>query len=725
MKKFSLFSKFLSIGLVVVLGLVCIPFRAHAESTYYSGLTDEELAEIFQLKVSDIQDPWQWISEAKTFVIVEDNGSNVTYWWNAPNIQMSAFNSLYSMIQLSGYGSGIGQPAKEKEWLVKLPEASQAKTAMEKYGFDLQNPAYMGERPLITISILGVILPDSTGNFFTRLLDLIFDGDIVELPTDEDLNSLVYVAPRDYETGGVTFQKWVEENWYEIMHDGDGDDPYIEPGQVLLTMANSDGMYQGACWVRDTIIDQNGLAESTDAAFICQQLSEICGPYYTDVAKNIIASSGIDKTHSTERIMPYDLGRMNAEDASKFDNIKDPRSEMQENLLSTGYLNILTNMFKSSILSVSSKLSEFSVALNRLCNFSFLEDIGLDPTIIWTNSIFSFLILIAMVFFLFYAIKSAIAVLKGSGSKYVLVFKVLGIFVVTLCVYAVGTNPDGTYQFIKNTSTSIWGISNVTMEQTRSLDALYGDGDTAARSDCQLWLPYFDVWTSYHTNHGILDSEQLIDMSTVQPEENGLVAPKIGSKTQNLWSTILADEFTQEKYYDGKIYRVVDHFMAPRINDLQLSDGNATWNVTVNENYNGNIQTSVNFGAVPFQVLILLLVFVKAVLFFEFVLNIALLFVNLTLSVTNSRDLGNVLKELGASCLNVMFVGLAVTMAVWTSLVTRGIPAVIVAIFYFFLFFQGLKALIQSNSVFKPKVLRFAQKQARKVKAMFSDGGIA
>lgn len=717
-KKLKFISKFLILVIIPIIGILCST-TASAKAEYYSGLTDEELAEIFELKISDVVNPWQWISDTQTFVIVEKNGDNISYWWNAPNIQMSAFNSLYSIMSMSGYGAGIGVPAKNSSTFLSLPNSENAHTALQKYGFNIPNPAYMGERPLVTISILGVLLPEDTANWFTRLFGFAFSGTIVSLPTDQDLNTLMYLAPRDYETGGITFQHWVDLHWKEAMEN-------IEDGQVLLSSADENGEYSGAQWVKDTIINQNGLENSTDAAYICQQLSEICGMYYSDVAKNIIICSNVTTTNGSKRVMPYDLSRMNSIDAAKFNGIVDPRSNMQENLLSTGYANLISNMFKGLCLTFSSTLSELSVSLNQLCSFPFLEHIvGLNPTILWTNSLFTFLTLILILFFLFFSVKSIVEVFKGSKSALIMITKIMGTFIVCAIIITVGLNPQSTYDFIKNTSSAIWSVGNVTLESNESLSNLYGNGGTKEKEDCSLWLPYFNVWTTYQTNHSLLDQAQLVDTSSEEPEEKNLTTPIIGDKDQNLWSTILADAFTKSGNYSNDIYRVVDHFMAPRVSNLVLNESskNASFDVNRNENYNGDIQSSINWGVIPFQILILILIFVKVILFYEFILNIMMLFINVTLSITNRHSLAKILKELGASCLNIVFIGLIITLVIHTSLIVSDLFAVIICGFYVFILIGAIKQLLNSNSVFKPKALRSAQKAGKKVKAMFSDGG--
>lgn len=708
----SKLNKKLMVLVLFIITLSIISFSSatvYAEdSEYDSNLTKEQIEDIFSLKVENIADPWTWISEAKTFVIAETKDNHVTYWWNVPNIQMSAQNSLYGMIAMSGYGTGAGTPAENNKWLIDVGKRDDANTALKKYGFRIPSPTYIGERPLITISVAGVLIPDSVTNTAGRLWDLVWEGDIVSAPTDKDLNSLIYIAPRDYETSGITFERWVKDNWYKAIDK-------IKDGQVLISTADDKGIADGKLWIKKKIIDDQGLAQKgLDAKHICQELQRICGKYYPDVAKNIILASGIGKTHQTERIMPYDLSRMNSKDAKIFKGLKDPRAEMQQSFFSTGYDKLVFGMFKSSILSLSGTIAELTVALNGFSNWTFLENVGISPMDLWNNSIIQVLITIMFVIFVAYVLRSAFKVLTGNGGYLQLAGKALCTFLVAIFVFNISYNTDNTYKFFKDTSVKIFNLSNVTFQTNQTTSKLLGTGTAADKENVQLWLPYFNTWTSYHTNHTLMDSEQIIDKNSGKPEVKNLISPKIDTVEQNLWSTVLADSFTENTNYSGNIYRVVDHFMSPRISGTGI-------NLTVkqNENYNGNIQSNINFSSIPFQILILLLVVLKVLLFFEFVFNIAMLLFRVALTLTDKFKLGLVIKELGASMLNVAFMNIIIGLVIWSSLIADGWAGLCIVIFYYFIGFNLIKTLAMSNSVFTPKFFRSAQKVFYPIKQMF------
>lgn len=661
---------------------------ASSDSEYHSNLSDDEIEEIFSLNVSDIPNAWQWITDVETFVIIESRGDNYTYWWNVPNLQMTFYNMLYTNVMVSGYGNNAG---------IEVEGWETAPNALERYGFDIPSPTYMGERPLITISILGVLTPDNVFDGFGRVWNFIWTGDVISLPTDKDLDSLIYQMPRDYNTAGATFYNWVRENWYKAVGN-------IKENQILLAIADEDGMKDGKQWIAKNIIFDQGLAKpGLSADYICQELEEICGRYYGGVAEGILLSSGVEEVHRYQRIMPYDLTRMNSKDALNFNGVIDHRAQIQENLMSTGYGNIVKNSVSNWALGASSSLSKASVNINRISNLSFMEGIGLDPMQLWDSGIVHFLLFLMLLAFIFLAVRSAVKIIHGEASPFRIFLKIICTFVLVGFVWSVGMEPDRTYNQIKGASSFIFNMGNVSFNSTPQIQELYGTSDEAQKEDVNLWLPYFNVWTVYQTNHTILDATQQIDQS-VGPEMDGLEVPQIAGMDQNLWSTVLADIVTKPESYSGNVYRMVDHFMAPRVElvDLQQVD----FNVSVNENYTGDIQSSIHWAALPMQLLILIFLLVKMLLFLEFVFNLAFLVVNMALTVNDGKHVAKHVKGLFASMVNVAVANIAVTLAVWTSLLVDGPLCLIMVALYAFLAWQVLKTAVASNGPFSPKIFR-------------------
>lgn len=697
--------------------------KVFAKSKYVSNLSEDEIGKIFKLEAGNIKDPWQWLSESKTYTIIEtDDQGYITYWWNAPNIQMSAQNTLYDTITFSGYGQRVGEDPSKKPVLVNIPEANRAKTGLQRYGLYIQNPTYFGERPLTTISITGVLTPDGFFDGVKRAWNFIFTGKIVEYPTEEDLSTLLYVAPRDYDPSGITFKNWIRENWYkhvvpDAKHGG------IDKGQILLKSADpkTGKDASGKMWVKDTVINQNGLAKpGLTPDEIQNTLKAVTGDQYQDVVKGIILASKVKKSHHTERVMPYDLTRMTSKDRELYNGITDPRSEIQQSLLSTGYDKGVWNNLKSSYLSWSSKLAEYTIALNQIARFSFFEKLGLNPTDFWDSKIMEILMLIMFGAFTFYLTRSAYLVIRGNHSLILLFSKICALFLSIMLIYAMSQDSKGTYNDIKSMSTTIFNLGNSTLQADQSINSLMGGNDSTPeeKEDTEMWLPYFNAWTRYQTSYSLLDKQQVIDTDDGRPETNGLQIPKIGNTEQKIWSTVLASAATTEDNYSGQVYRMVDHFMAPRISGYDGISVNSI-KVEKNENYKQHFQTSFDLAIVFMQMLLLFVIVIKVLLFLELMINIAMLLINLALAVSNKNQLIKVFKELGVSVLNIMFANMACAILVWASMIVEGWTGFALAIFLAFLIFKMIGALMNSTSIFVPKSFRMIGKAFHKLGTLF------
>lgn len=707
-------SALLAIFIAVV--FVSSPAIADDDSDYYSNLSQDEINQIFELKTGDLKNPWAWLSDARSYVVIKDTNGKLTYFWNAPNIQMSLQNSLYGSLAYSGYGNGTGTLPEDRFHFSNIDYTGKdgsgnpvAATALEQYGFNIPSPSYVGERPLITISVEGVLLPDNPGNAIGRLVSLVFDDEIVAAPTNKDMNSFAYLAPRDYGISNTTFENWVAENWYTAIAN-------MDDGQILLSSADqSNGEYQGKYWVKENIINQSGLnVEGLSASRIVAKLKDVCGFNFQDVVTNIILASGITDDNVPTRLMPYDLTTMSDKDAQLFDGVTDPRADMQKSLYNTGYDKNLTGMFKSWALSASSGLADVTVSINDMANFSFLDNIGFNPSQLWAQSLIKVLFTIMMAAFLIWIVIQAVKFFAGRIGAYVLIGRVASTFFVALFVAGLMLSPDGTYNLIRNTSATVFNISSTTLQSEPQLEELYGTGTPAEKAKVDLWLPYFDSWTVYNTNHSLLDPAQTIDVNSGDPESDGVDIPAINGIAQNKWSTILAGNFSSKKPYSREVYRVVDHFMAPRLNNFVKTDSSFDFDIKTNSNYNGNIQSSFVGSQIPAQILLLVIIVIKLLLFIEFIFNIGLLVVNLSLTVLSKNGLVTTFKTLGASMLNVAFAGIAASLVVWLSLISSGVIEVLLTGFIGFVIYVMISTLMKSNSVFAPKIFRFIRRKAYK-----------
>lgn len=695
--------------LIFILLLIIIIFSFKSKSfanlsDYYSLLSEDELKEIFSLDREDISDPLAWISDVKTFILVQKINNDYIFWWNTPNLQGTLTNSLYDSLNLSGYGNGIGREASKDYWLVKLPDKRYAKTAMQLYGFNLQNPTYMGERPLITLSLVSVFIPDTIINIANRINAFFTPGSVTPLPIIKNAETLIYKAPRDYNNFEYSFEQWVDKYWYQALQN-------IKDDQILRTdVDQSTGKDETGCvWIKESIINMNGLDQpGLSAKYICNMLKYYCGSYFHDVAYNIILTSGIKNSFVVERIMPYDFDRLNSEDKKVVNYIKDPRAEMQKNLFDTGYGNVPKNLILyTSIIKLSSKLSELSIALNNMANFTYLNAIGLKPEIFWDSTILKTITIIMLIIIVCYCVYSVFCVAFGKKSVSVFIRQIIIMIFISLIIIGISMNPKQIYTSTTEVINSILTLSTQTLKYNTNLSPLFGTGSPSEIEQCELWLPYFNIWTSYHTNHTILDKSQLIDLNSNSPEVKNLQVPEISGVKQNLWSTILADAFVTEENYSGNIYRVVDHFMAPRITINKIEEGKIDINVKQNENYNGNIQSSIAWTGLLFQFIILILVVFKLFVFIELIINIIMFVYNASLSIINEFKLKGLIKDLGISIFNLFVVNVIKTLVVYTSLITSNMAAVIIAIAYIFIIFSIIKSFFNGTSYFTPKFFKY------------------
>lgn len=684
-------------SIVCLMIILIFPISADAkESPWESHLSDEEVEDILSLKVKDVMDPFSWITNTETYMMVEhdvNDWDNVTYWWNVPNIQMNIQNKAYEMIASSGYGIKIGEPT-----------GLNGPTAMHKWGFNIPNPTYMGERPLISVSLKGVLVPNSIMSGLGSLKSIIFEGKVKPLPKENYLNTLMYVAPADYDLSNITFQQWVGQHWYDAMGE-------MDESQNLLTSANShEGKdSSGRLWIKKSIITDNGLGEpGLTSDYICSKLQRICGSYYSDVAKNILLVSDMKTSQGPQRIMPYDLNSMNGKDAELFGGLEDPRASLQYNMMKTGYGNSITNTLASGALKASGAISNATIFLNRLTQFEAMESLGFDPTILWDNTITKIFVSLLSIALLVVSLKSVLQVLKNQ--KWQIPLKALSMFMMIALLYGLTFNTQGTYKLLKTVSNTIFQLGNIALESNDTVKELYGTGNREEKNDCELWLPYFNLWSTYQTGYGIMDDQQMIDLNDHYPEMEGMNPCKVENVNQNLWSAQLADAFTTEGLYSGDIYRVVDHFMAPRIH----YDGLDNFYVTENENYQGNIQTKLDFSIILMQLVLMAVIFIKFLFFVDVLFNIGMLFINICLSVTSGKKLWNQVKALLMSMLMVALMGMVSSLVVWISLTISGIPGIIISAIFIYMGIMLIKTLYKGNKA--PLMFKLAKRLSWKIK---------
>ena len=371
------------------------------------------------------------------------------------------------------------------------------------------------------------------------------------------------------------------------------------------------------------------------------------GPYYAEVMANIVKLICLNAAEENDkgpiklmqqddvRVMPYDVSTLTSPDAKNY-TVADPRVEKyKETVIGSFIANFSMSFYvnwagifkfmapQKTLLAIIGKVTEFSVFMQQLCNFDKFDEFGLSPTTMWTEKTgFGLMLMGALtIFFIVKTVKAVIDLCKygkrGSGQ----------VFVGFLClilelglIASITANPAKTWNTIKKVETTIINAGEMgTFYSDPDMKYLFGDeGDL----EVTYYLPYLDAWSKYNTGYGLLAEQQKIDFDKKDslPELKNF-DPKgyatIGSNKIGHWSVLLMDAFeyhsksdsiatsveytnptTKESTYvngttiNNNAYRVVDHFLAPRVTLTDKGD-TITLETKQNENYNGAFQEGV------------------------------------------------------------------------------------------------------------------------------------
>lgn len=396
------------------------------------------------------------------------------------------------------------------------------------------------------------------------------------------------------------------------------------------------------------------------------------GPYYAEVMANIVKLICLNAAEENDkgpirlmqrddvRVMPYDVSTLTSDDAKNY-TVADPRVEKyKETVIGSFIANFSMSFYvnwagifsflapQKTLLAIIGKVTEFSVFMQQLCNFDKFDEFGLSPTTMWNeNTGFGFILMSALaIFFIFKTVKSVIDLCKygkrGSGQVFVgFLCLILELGLIT----AITADPAKTWNAIKKVETTIINAGEMgTFYSNPDMKYLFGDeGDL----EVTYYLPYLDAWSKYNTGYGLLADQQKIDFSKQDslPELKDF-DPKgyatIGTNKIGHWSVLLMDafeyhgrsdsiatsvEYTNPKsktvtYVNGttinnNAYRVVDHFLAPRVTLTDKGDSIAL-ETKQNENYNGAFQEGVAdlFVKLLLALFICFLSLVKLLIFF-------------------------------------------------------------------------------------------------------------
>lgn len=376
---------------------------------------------------------------------------------------------------------------------------------------------------------------------------------------------------------------------------------------------------------------QYATLNDSEARTLLDQLQVYCGPYYSQVLANMMKLMAATASYEGDngpttmiveddpRVMPYDIGTMVLDDKENYD-VPDPRVERyKQHLIGStiasfnGDINDLNPELGLSfifrlgptIISWAGVITELSVFMQSICDFEFFDNVGLSPTTFWTNNVFVSLIFMALV--CFFILKTVFAVIKMGQQGLTKILIGFAVLVFELGVFTcIMIAPDSTWGTIKHVTNRLVGVGeNITANNNPNVSYLFGTSDDYKVA---YYLPYLDIWSKYNTGYGLLKPQQLMDSNAVELDDS-FYNPKIGGNDIKHWSVLLADSFTYHgrsnslintivengqtingKDINNNAYRVVDHFMAPRV-VLTNVGSNMHVEIKQNENFNNEFQT--------------------------------------------------------------------------------------------------------------------------------------
>lgn len=701
--------------ILIITSVFIVPAHSSAiesDSEYKTNLKDKQADDLFDLSIGDITDPLEWLKSRNTYSLLETTPSGQQiYWFNVPNLQTVIYNQATQVIPTGYMGSGSIPRDRNDTALIKLPKAKNAHTAMQRYGFRIPSPAYIGETPKITLSVMGVLIEDNPITFAVNKVKGLFGGSIISAPDKKDYQTLKYISPSDYSPTENTFEKWAGLYWNDVMKE-------MEAGQVLISGADKEGKKDGVQFVKQTVITDNGLDRIDDPKKLDDELKKILGPDYQDVVSNIVAF-GVDSEsaksfdQSPERIMPYDVTTLTDTDAKNL--VSDPRVEKQTPVsvfgleINVGLDNMALNQVAKLFISIAGGVSELTVFLNSVTTFSTIEAVGIDVTELWSSPIMTVLSVVVMVGLLVVLLGHITKIARGGGSVGKALTHALVSFVVLGVIFCMSTNTDKTYRTIKSATSVFLNVGSSITEMTGTGKELMGDGSKEEKVQTNYWIPYFSLWSEYNTSKNLNDKSLVINKSAAknEPEQNDMTMPKLGDHEIPLWNANLAEAFTSGPMIDKDAYRTVDHLMAPR---LKVGDAPKIFETSRNENYSKPVQSSFDIGLFLLVIVLFVGVVIKVVLFLEFVYYLVMAPVNLALSTYAKGRVQRMGKEFAASFVRVGLWDIVISMVVYISMITSGVMSLLFSVLLVIGFVKGLQALSYSNSVFVPNTLRIARK---------------
>lgn len=498
-------------------------------------------------------------------------------------------------------------------------------------------------------------------------------------------------------------------------------------GRTTITVASLYGYSGLYCLTEDYLSGGSKAGQDLsieDTYKVIKKIQSYCGPYYNQVIANMIklmCATAKDEGNiapldlmqkDDPRVMPYDTKTMLQGDAVNY-TVPDPRVKLWYSHLLGNFVGslkiggdvLIYFHIQPTIINLAGKITEVSVFLQQLCNFDVWDSWGLSPANLWES------VWITMVMGLLaaYFIIKTVMIIWKNGSKGGI--RVIGGFLLLVfelgLMTVVANDPQGTWENFKNIESRVVNIGEMsTIGSDPDLAYLFGDEPDYSVT---YYIPYLDTWSKYNTGYGIkADQQQIVTTSTL-PEQVGVTYPKIGSNNVKQYSIMLADSFS---YYgdsdsvshsvltasgenvngsqvNNNAYRVVDHFLAPRVTITSSGEDTLSLSTATNENYNGEFQSGILdlFTKLLLCCLYCFLSVIKFLTFVWFWWMLYLFFFRTVINKVEKKKWTDILIETFAPLFAIIIIGIyAGIIFILTSELT-GLFGLLMVIFLFFLTF--------------------------------------
>lgn len=604
-------------------------------STKFYSTNDSELNDLFKFTALDITDPLAWARNRQTFTVVEDRTEGdcgQTAWINAPGFQAILYNSIETLMP-GGYDDNITNLDEETKDSI-YPTDSSGNTGLKKWGFSLPSNTYYGEWPVIKFDASSLFPTSGFWDGFKSFVRAITGGNILNEIDKSNFNTFYYSKPNDY-IDDYSYVKWIRENWDTAIN------TFISKGSEgtefpLLSekfCGNQKGEFSGAFYtVQSCIIDNDLETVTGDAKEFNEKLKSRFGPLYYEIMFNIIAASDFRSSENYEdltryplRVMPYETVTLRQEDSVNL--VEDPRSEVTSLPIVEIFHFNLTRIFKSDAsLNIMGWLLALSLKLDRICSLDEISNwINID--LFNTNPlIIEFFVGLLSIIVL---LRIALVTLKVGMNKqngFIAVGICIGtLFIGSFLVVLLSNNDKIKTLLEKTLNISDEVVISMFTNQTTASDFMDSSADRQDQYEMMFWMPYMNSWTLYNTNHTLDENKIEWNGDPELAEADSSMLPTIGSTQPEYWCTVLIKGFTEStNELNNDVYRVVDHFMAPRVEITDITT--AQVKSETNENYNGQFHTRKGGGFI-YAIMILIATVIKVILWICFVYNFMYLYI--------------------------------------------------------------------------------------------------